>query len=86
MKTMAEAGIGTAIHYPVPLHLQKAYESHGYKSGHFPVAEKAASEILSLPMFPQLSAEQQDHVVSTISKFVSELEETKVLAVASNSE
>jgi dTDP-4-amino-4,6-dideoxygalactose transaminase len=86
MKTMAEAGIGTAIHYPVPLHLQKAYESHGYKSGYFPVAEKAASEILSLPMFPQLSAEQQDHVVSTISKFVSELEETKVLAVASNSE
>jgi len=86
MKTMAEAGIGTAIHYPVPLHLQKAYETHGYKSGYFPVAEKAASEILSLPMFPQLSAEQQDHVVSTISKFVSELEETKVLAVASNPE
>ena len=54
MRQMAEAGIGTAIHYPVPLHLQKAYAWLGYGAGDFPVAEKVAPEIVSLPMFPQL--------------------------------
>ena len=59
---LAEAGIGTAIHYPVPLHLQSAYRSLGYKLGDFPVAESAADEILSLPMFPGLTHEQQSSV------------------------
>ena len=54
MRQMSEAGIGTAIHYPGPLHLQKAYASLGYAPGDFPVAERVAPEIVSLPMFPQL--------------------------------
>ncbi|MGH9512776.1 MAG: DegT/DnrJ/EryC1/StrS family aminotransferase [Terriglobales bacterium] len=63
---LAEAGIGTAIHYPVPLHLQAAYSCMGYKLGDFPVAERVASEILSLPMYPGLSHEDQVRVVASI--------------------
>ncbi len=63
MRQMAEAGIGTAIHYPVPLHLQKAYAWLGYRAGDFPVAERTATEIVSLPMFPQLTGDQQFAVV-----------------------
>jgi dTDP-4-amino-4,6-dideoxygalactose transaminase len=71
MRRLAEAGIGTGIHYPVPLHLQKAYERLGYRSGAFPVAEKLASEIVSLPMFPQLTGEQQARVVACAMNFLS---------------
>jgi dTDP-4-amino-4,6-dideoxygalactose transaminase len=60
---LSQSGIGTGIHYPVPLHLQRAYSHLGYKSGDFPNAEKACSEILSLPMFPTISAQQQSEVV-----------------------
>jgi dTDP-4-amino-4,6-dideoxygalactose transaminase len=59
MAHLKDAGIGSGIHYPIPLHLQRAYETLGYKAGDFPVTEKVASEIVSLPMFPQLKAEQQ---------------------------
>jgi dTDP-4-amino-4,6-dideoxygalactose transaminase len=69
MKLMADANIGTGIHYPVPLHLQKAYLSLGYQAGDFPVAEAACSEVLSLPMYPQLAAEQQKRVVDAILRF-----------------
>jgi dTDP-4-amino-4,6-dideoxygalactose transaminase len=65
-----KAGIGTAIHYPVPLHLQKAYAGFGYRPGDFPIAEKASEEIVSLPMFPQLTADQQVDVVSGIVDFL----------------
>ena len=54
---LSDANIDTGIHYPVPLHLQKAYEGFGYRPGDFPVTEAAAGEILSLPMYPQLSEE-----------------------------
>ncbi len=64
-------GIGTAIHYPIPLHLQKAYAGMNYRKGDFPVTEKAAAEIVSLPMFPQLSAAQQGRVVEEILNFTS---------------
>jgi len=67
---LAEAGIGTGIHYPIPLHQQKAYQHLGYKTGDFPVTERAAREIVSLPMFPQLSYFQQDVVVAAVKEFV----------------
>jgi dTDP-4-amino-4,6-dideoxygalactose transaminase len=63
-KDLAAAGIGTGIHYPIPLHLAKAYEALGFRHGDFPVAEQAASQVLSLPMFPGLSLEQQERVVT----------------------
>jgi len=83
MRTLAEAKIGTGIHYPIPLHLQKAYRSRGYMPGEFPVAEKAASEILSLPMSPNLSTEQQERVVKTILRFVTERQGQKAACVHS---
>ena len=64
------AGIGTGIHYPIPLHLQKAYESLGYKQGDFPVTERVAEEIVSLPMFPQMTNEQVNVVVAKVRDFV----------------
>ncbi len=69
-KHLAEANIDTGIHYPLPLHLQQAYKHFGYKQGDFPVTEKVASEILSLPMYPQLEAEQQQRVVQKAAEFV----------------
>jgi dTDP-4-amino-4,6-dideoxygalactose transaminase len=69
---LAAAGIGTAIHYPIPLHQQVAYKHLGYRSGSFPVAERVAPEILSLPMYPQLSFEQQRTVVEKLKQVVSE--------------
>ena len=67
---LSEAGIGSGIHYPIPLHLQKAYENLGYRKGAFPVTERVASEIVSLPMFPQLTKAQQDEVVAQVKEFV----------------
>jgi dTDP-4-amino-4,6-dideoxygalactose transaminase len=58
LKAMGERGIACGIHYPIPVHLQKAYASLGCGEGSFPVAEKCAREFLSLPMFPQLTGEQ----------------------------
>jgi dTDP-4-amino-4,6-dideoxygalactose transaminase len=72
MRHLKEAGIGTALHYPVPLHLQKAYASLNYSLGDFPTAERVAAEIISLPMFPQLTARQQSRVVDEILAFMSE--------------
>jgi dTDP-4-amino-4,6-dideoxygalactose transaminase len=68
MRQMAESGIGTAIHYPVPLHLQHAYAQLGYEAGDFPVAERTAREIVSLPMFPGFTAEQQGRVAAEVMK------------------
>jgi len=66
---LASAGIGTGIHYPVPLHLQEAYRKLGYWRGDFPVAERLASSILSLPMFPHLRVEQQRRVADAVLEF-----------------
>ena len=64
-----EKGIGTGIHYPIPLHLQKAYASLNYVEGSFPVAERAAKEIVSLPMFPSLTNAQQARVAEEVNRF-----------------
>lgn len=66
---LTHAGIGTGIHYPVPLHLQSAYKELGHNEGDFPVCEKVTREILSLPMYPQLRPEQQQKVTETIADF-----------------
>lgn len=68
-KHLADAKIDTGIHYPIPLHLQKAYEAFGFKQGDFPVTEKVAVEILSLPMYPQLQPTAQTRVVQKIQEF-----------------
>jgi dTDP-4-amino-4,6-dideoxygalactose transaminase len=73
MRHLAEAGIGTGIHYPVPLHLQKAYEGLGYGAGDFPVAERVAGEIVSLPMFPGLNRASQEKVIEHILEYSGEL-------------
>lgn len=64
------AGIGTGIHYPIPLHMQKPYLSLNYRPDDFPVASQAAVEIVSLPMFPQLTSEQQARVADEVQRFV----------------
>jgi len=65
-KYLAEDNIATGLHYPLPLHLQKAYMNLGYKKGDFPVSEKVASEILSLPMYPELKYNLQEYIVGKI--------------------
>ncbi|MGH9339419.1 MAG: DegT/DnrJ/EryC1/StrS family aminotransferase [Acidobacteriota bacterium] len=65
--------ISTAIYYPVPLHLQKCFEFLGYKEGDFPVSERLAKESLALPIYPELSLQQQDHVVQSIRDFYQDL-------------
>ena len=69
-KHLAEAKIDTGIHYPVPLHQQKAYAHMGHKTGDFPVTEKIAPAIVSLPMFPQLTPEQQARIVAETERFL----------------
>jgi dTDP-4-amino-4,6-dideoxygalactose transaminase len=69
-KLLGEAGIGSGIHYPIPLHLQNAYAYLGYKKGDFPVAEAAAAETLSLPMYPGLGPAQQERVAQQVLDFV----------------
>jgi dTDP-4-amino-4,6-dideoxygalactose transaminase len=70
MKQLGAAGIGTGIHYPVPLHLQEAYENLGHREGDFPITERVSREIVSLPMFPHLAAEQQFRVATEVMNFV----------------
>jgi dTDP-4-amino-4,6-dideoxygalactose transaminase len=67
---LAEVGVDTGIHYPVPLHLQDAYKNLGYRTGDFPVTERVAEEIVSLPMFPQLTSEQQSYVAEKLTELV----------------
>jgi dTDP-4-amino-4,6-dideoxygalactose transaminase len=66
LQQLQAQGIGAGIHYPLPLHLQPAYRFLGYEPGSFPVAEAAAGQVLSLPIFPEMTDAQQDHVVATL--------------------
>lgn len=66
---LSENGVGTAMHYPIPNHLQKSLKHLGYSQGDFPLTERYAGEILSLPMFPAMTEAQQDRVVEAIRRF-----------------
>jgi len=66
---LREQGIPSAVFYPLPLHLQKCFAHLGYTAGDFPVSEKAASEVIALPIYPELTSEQQNIVVKTIRSF-----------------
>jgi dTDP-4-amino-4,6-dideoxygalactose transaminase len=71
LQAMAQRGIACGIHYPIPVHLQEAYRFLGYEKGSFPVAERCAEEFLSLPMYPELSAEQIQVVVRELKDVLS---------------
>ena len=82
-KHLGDAGIGTGIHYPIPLHLQNAYRNLGYRQGDFPICEEAASCILSLPMFPGLTYEQQERIAQKVLEFMNPEIPSEALFVAS---
>ncbi len=81
-KYLADANIGTAIHYPVPLHLQKAYALLELSEGSFPVTEMVAKEIVSLPMFPGLEASQQTRVAKEVVDFIAAHTHASTLAAS----
>jgi len=62
-------GIGNAVYYPLPLHLQKCFAYLGYKQGQFPQSERAALEVISLPVYPELTRAQQDEVIGAVRGF-----------------
>jgi dTDP-4-amino-4,6-dideoxygalactose transaminase len=57
------------VYYPVPLHLQECFAYLGYREGQFPESERAAAEVLSIPVFPELAEEQREHVAASIRAF-----------------
>ena len=69
-KHLADCGVGTLIHYPVPIHLQEAYLDLNQREGAFPIAEECAREILTLPVFPELTDAETAHVVESVNSFV----------------
>ena len=68
-QALTDAGVGTLIHYPIPPHRQQAYAELAYKQGEFPIAEAMAEEVLSLPIGPHLSSEDQDRVIAALLDF-----------------
>jgi dTDP-4-amino-4,6-dideoxygalactose transaminase len=68
LRALNDAGIGAAIHYPMPIHLQTAFANLGHAKGDFPVAERASGEMISLPIYPEITAGQQERVVETLAR------------------
>jgi dTDP-4-amino-4,6-dideoxygalactose transaminase len=69
-RALAARGVGTAIHYPRPVHLQDAYGYLGRKPGSFPYAERACERVLSMPLFPEMTMEQAEHAAQTLTDIV----------------
>ena len=67
---LTRRGIGTKVYYPLPLHPEEIHRSLGYKKGDFPVAEKASREVLSLPIYPELTEDKIELVAREVSNFV----------------
>jgi dTDP-4-amino-4,6-dideoxygalactose transaminase len=67
---LQESGVATSIHYPIPVHLQKAYAWLGYKPGDLPHAERACNRALSLPLYPEMTFEQVRYIASTLARIV----------------
>ena len=74
---LRERGIGTAIHYPIPIHLQPFYAENGFRRGQFPVTEQLCDEILSLPMFPEMTAGQVQYVSTQVIEFLTSVPVTE---------
>jgi dTDP-4-amino-4,6-dideoxygalactose transaminase len=68
---LRDRGVGNGIYYPVPLHLQPCFASLGYRKGDFPEAERAAAEVLSLPLYPELGVAEMEQVAGSIEEFYS---------------
>ena len=66
---LSGSGVGCSVYYPVPLHLQECFRELGYREGSFPKAEQACRDVISLPIYPELTDDQQQRVVSRISEF-----------------
>jgi dTDP-4-amino-4,6-dideoxygalactose transaminase len=73
-KQLQEAGVITIIYYPIPIHRQPAYAELGYGPGSLPITERLCTEVLSLPIFPELSGEQQQRVIGVLSQLVGTLQ------------
>lgn len=73
---LQERGIGTAVYYPLPLHLQDAFRALDYRPGHLPIAERLAHQVLSLPMFPELTEGDRDRVIAAVTDCLSALRQT----------
>jgi dTDP-4-amino-4,6-dideoxygalactose transaminase len=71
LRQLADRGVACGIHYPIPIHLQQAYAGLGLRVGSFPVAERCAQELLSLPMFPELTSGQIQTVVTELKAVLS---------------
>jgi dTDP-4-amino-4,6-dideoxygalactose transaminase len=69
-KKLEERGVATAVHYPLPIHLQKAYQFLGHKPGSFPHAERASERVLSMPLFPEMTDEQAVYAAETLREVV----------------
>jgi dTDP-4-amino-4,6-dideoxygalactose transaminase len=73
IEELAERGVGSMCYYPVPLHLQVAFKKLGYKKGAFPITEQVANEVLSLPMYPELTTEDVIYVANQITEVMTKL-------------